>query len=154
MKIGIDYHGVITENPRFFARFTKAAIDKGIEIFVISGGLKKDVEAYLKEHNILYIGIFALLDYFKAKNMVTFYEDGSFFVANDVWNRAKANYCRQNGIDVHIDDSMLYGAYFQTPFCLYSGKKEECTMIKHQISVDFNQPAEKVLEDLLQALSV
>ena len=152
MKIGIDYHGVINANPDFFKDFCKQALNQKLEIFVISGGSRKDVETYLKEHDILYSDIFSLLDYFKEKNMVTFYEDGSFFVPNDLWNRAKANYCFKNNIAVHIDDSLIYGAYFNTPFCLYSLAHEHCTFIKKNIAINFEQPAKKVLEDILSAL--
>lgn len=153
MKIGIDYHGVINRDPKFFAAFTKEAVKKRVEIFVVSGGARKDVEAYLKEHDISYNGIFSLLDYFSERNMVTFYEDGSFFVENEIWNRAKAKFCFDNKIDVHIDDSMLYGAYFQTPFCLYSPQGQNCTMIKKNISIDFSKTPDAVLEDLIEEVS-
>ncbi len=154
MKIGIDYHGVTNANPIFFAEFTKEAKKKNIEIIIISGGAKVDVEAYLKRYGIVYTDIFSLLDYFKEKRMVTFYEDGSFFVPNEIWNRAKANYCYQNNIDVHIDDSMLYGSYFQTPFCLYSIERKTCHLIKKNIDIDFNQKPSDVLEDLIKQIKM
>ena len=152
MKIGIDYHGVVTANPDFFAQFSSAALNSGHEILIISGGSKKDVEKYLHEHNIAYSDIFSLLDYFNAKGLVTFYPDGSFFVQNELWNKAKAKYCLENDIAVHIDDSMLYGAYFQTPFCLYAPVQQKCTMIKKNVSVNFSQSPQKVFNDIISAL--
>ena len=152
-KIGVDYHGVINVNPDFFQKFNALAIKQNIDISVISGGHERDVRLYLEDHHILYNHIFSLLDYFTSKNMVTFYEDGSFFVANDVWNRAKARYCFENNIDVHIDDSMLYGTYFQTPFCLYSNTLKNCVLIKKNIQVRFDQSPQQVLKNLEQAYS-
>lgn len=150
-KIGVDYHGVISANPDFFQKFNALAIKQNIEVTIISGGDEKDVRLFLLDHDIQYSHIFSLLDYFKKQNMVTFYEDGSFFVSNDVWNKAKARYCFENNIDVHIDDSMLYGAYFQTPFCLYSNVLQSCALIKKNIPIKFNQSPDQVLIDLQKA---
>ena len=152
MKIGIDYHGVINANPSFFSAFTKEAFKKDIKIVIITGGAKCDVETFAKVHDILYTDIFSLLDYFKGKNMVTFYEDGSFFVENEIWNRAKAKFCFDHQVDVHIDDSMLYGAYFQTPFCLYAHTKQKCALIKKNIVLNFTKTPDEVLKDLISAV--
>jgi len=93
-----------------------------------------------------------LLDYFEKRNLVTYYDDGSFFVPNELWNKAKAAYCKKEKIDVLIDDSMLYGSYFKTPFCLYNPHQTTCGLIKKNITIRFDQPAQKVLENLLNAL--
>ena len=153
MKIGVDYHGVINQNPDFFRIFNRLVLERCFELIVLSGGSAKDVEQYLLSKNIDYTSIFSVLDDFNAKNMVTFYDDGSFFVPNEIWNRAKANYCAQNHVDIHIDDSMLYGSYFQTPFCLYAPKVQRCTFIKKNITIDFKQPADKVLDALIKSLN-
>ena len=153
MKIGVDYHGVIKSNPAFFKTFNELVLKKGFELVVITGGQKKDVEQFLAKNNIPYTAIFSILDDFNVQNMVTFYEDGSFFVPNEIWNRAKAKYCFENNISIHIDDSMLYGSYFQTPFCLYAPTQEKCNLLKTNIRIDFNQAPEYVLDDLISALN-
>lgn len=148
MKIGIDYHGVISSDPEFFKKFTAAALKKNHSIVVLSGASVQDVKAYLEAHQISFSSVYSLLDDFKNRGLVQFYEDGSFFVNNDIWNRAKAKFCFENKIDVHIDDSMLYGAYFQTPFCLYAKNPARCTFAKKNLTINFNQLPEKVLSDL------
>ncbi|MBR2299419.1 MAG: hypothetical protein IJ870_02450 [Alphaproteobacteria bacterium] len=153
MKIGVDYHGVINAQPDFFRRFNELALEKGFELVVLSGGSKKDVETFLLKNKIPYTSVFSILDDFNAKNMVTFYEDGSFFVPNEIWNKSKAKYCLEHHVDVHIDDSMLYGSYFQTPFCLYAPTQEKCNLLKTNIRVDFNQAPECVLDDLIKLIS-
>ncbi len=153
LKIGVDYHGVITADPTFFKTFNATAIKKGFEIYVVTGGTAKEVEKYLAENEIPTSHIFSLLDYFKQRNLVTFSEDGSFRVPDMIWDNAKANFCIKQKIDIHIDDSMTYGLHFQTPFCLYSLQNQKCRLIKHNIPIDFNKPAEKVLRDIEDALS-
>ena len=116
MKIGIDYHGVINSNPEFFKKFADSALKENHRIVILSGSSADEVETYLTTYQIPFSEIYSLLDDFKSRGLVQFYEDGSFFVNNDIWNKAKAKYCLEHKVDVHIDDSMLYGAYFQTPF--------------------------------------
>ena len=56
MKIGIDYHGVITTNPEFFEKFTASALSRKHRIVILSGGSAKDVENYLTDHKISFFG--------------------------------------------------------------------------------------------------
>lgn len=153
-KIGIDYHGVIDANPSFFKVFNQKAIKKGDKIYVLSGGGKEDVQAYLQQNQIPYTHIFSLLDYFRQKNLVTFFDGGRFFVESNLWDKAKAEYCFNEHIDIHIDDSPLYGQYFRTPFCLYELKSNQCCDLKNNISIDFNCSADAVLESLHEKLNL
>jgi len=152
LKISIDYHGVITSNPAFFKTFNQIALNKNIEIIVLSGAQSIDVKSYLEKNQIPYSCVWSLLDYFKQKNLVSFNDDGSFHVADDIWDKAKARYCKEQNINLHIDDSMLYGLYFQTPFCLYAPSIQKCQILKKNIPIDFNQSAQKVLDDMIKAL--
>ena len=34
-----------------------------------------------------------------------------------VWDQVKAEYCRNNEINLHIDDTLIYNDFFTTPFC-------------------------------------
>ena len=110
LKIGLDFHGVITDNPEYFKVFANEALRRGYEIHVISGGPD----------------IFAIVDYYDARGCVTFYENGEFKVPDKLWNCAKAAYCDENGINIHIDDTMSYSEGFTTPFCFYDVKTRHC----------------------------
>ena len=33
---------------------------------------------------------------------------------DDIWNQTKAKYCEKHNIDLHIDDSPIYGQYFKS----------------------------------------
>lgn len=72
IKIGLDFHGVITKHPEYFSEFCRCALSRGYEIHIITGGPQKVVEEYLRKHQILYTVIFAILDFYDAKGDVDF----------------------------------------------------------------------------------
>ena len=152
IKIGIDYHGVITANPDFFRKFNKYAIENNCLIYIISGGHKKDIEAYLNKHTIAYSVIWSTLDYYDDLQKVEYFDDGTFKVDDTLWDKAKAWYCVQNDIDIHIDDSVVYGKYFTTPFCLYNILEKKCLINDEYIS--FNQTPEHVLNNILKTIFI
>lgn len=156
IKISIDYHGVLTENPLFFKKFNTMAIGCGYEIYIVSGGHQKDIEEFVDTHQIPYTRIWSVVDHFERLKLVQYYPDGSFYVSDKLWNKAKAEYCLKNQISCHIDDSWLYGKYFDTPFCLYNGRKKNCLFTKTEktLSINFRLKPEKVLKDLVELMSV
>jgi hypothetical protein len=119
MKIGLDFHGVIDAMPEFFSFFTKAMISAGAEVHIITGGATEDDKKLLKEHNIQYTHIFSITDYHKEKGTKTTKphpKHGFMMVSDEEWDRTKGDYCRREGIDLHIDDTTVYNEYFTTPF--------------------------------------
>lgn len=152
LKIGIDYHGVITDNPVFFKEFNTLALQKGIRIYILSGGRQAEIKEYLSAHQIPYSEIFSILDFYDAQNKVTFLADGSFKVDDELWNKAKAQFCLERGIAFHIDDSPLYGETFETPFCLYDNRTQSCQ--NTGIFIDFKKSPPDVLEQILQHIAV
>lgn len=150
IKIGIDYHGVITANPNFFKDFNKYAIDNNCQVHIISGGHKEDIKKYLVEKQIDFSTIWSMVDFYDTLNKVKYYDDGSFKVDDVLWDSAKAWYCAQNNIDFHIDDSVIYGKYFTTPFCLYNILEKKCLI--NERYVDFTLSPAQVLRDILDEL--
>lgn len=128
LKIGLDFHGVITDNPEYFKAFSELAVKEGHEIHVISGGPKETITQFLNRWGIKYSDIFAIVDYYDAKGCVTFFENGEFKVDEKLWNCAKAAYCEENHIDIHIDDTIRYSEGFKTPFCFYDVRTRHCSI--------------------------
>lgn len=143
LKIGVDFHGVITSAPSFFRDFNGLALRRGHEIHVVSGGPYLVERDFLNSWQIGYTEIFALVDYFAGRGKVTYFNNGNFKVPDELWNRAKAEYCRQNNIAIQIDDTAMYGTYFSTPFALYSASEHNCR-IGGQI-IDFSSSPEQSL---------
>ena len=147
IKIGLDFHGVITANPEFFSAFTREAIRREYEIHILTGGPGDVVRCLLDDWNISYTTIFAILDFYEHLGEVKHFSNGEFKVADALWNTAKAKYCAENGIDFHIDDSKAYAKWFITPYCLYKGKEQEC-YVKDNQKIDFSGHAIEALDEI------
>lgn len=138
-KIGIDFHGVISNEPDKFKVFCHEIRKKGVLVYIISGGPEKDIVKYLDKYGVEYDKVWAIFDHYDKQGKVTRFKDGSFQVPTELWNKAKAEYCMQEGIAFHIDDSTVYGKYFDTPYCLYDTFNGACALNKGE-QVDFRKP--------------
>ncbi len=113
-RISIDFHGVIDTNPKYFSDFTKIMSENCIEIFILTGGedtpkMRKDLEDY----GIRYHHFISIVDYRRDQGIEVVYKDGLPWMDDHAWNSAKADYCYTNHIDLHIDDTEVYGEFFQ-----------------------------------------
>ena len=132
-KIGVDFHGVINTKPDFFRKFCREALKIGLEVYIISGGPRETILAYLNQYQIPYTKLWCIFDYYEQRHQVEFYDDGSFHVDDELWNKAKAEYCKEQNICIHIDDSVIYGREFATPYCRYDEKANSCVLNGQQI---------------------
>lgn len=146
-KIGIDFHGVINSNPLFFRDFIDYALAQNIEVHIISGGPKETITRYLEENNIRYSVLWCIYDYYENSGQVTYFSDGSFHIQDDLWNLAKADYCKQQGICIHVDDSTIYRSKFTTPYCLYNEQDKTCAV--NGETIDFSEHPQDALNKLL-----
>ncbi|MCM1323882.1 MAG: hypothetical protein NC218_06950 [Acetobacter sp.] len=142
-KIGIDFHGVIDAQPELFAAFCREIRKLGVQVYIISGGPEKDVARCLQEHRIEYDGLWAILDYYETQGKVQRFDDGSFQVPTELWNRAKAEFCAREGIKFHIDDSPVYGKYFASSYCQYNMANDVCAL-EDGVEIDFKETTEAV----------
>lgn len=147
IRIGLDFHGVVDKYPEYFKDFTHKAKEKGIEIYIITGGPERVVAEYLRNYGICYKEIFAILDFYDAQGQVEYFPNGEFKVPADLWNTAKGEYCARHKIDIHIDDSHEYADWFSTPFCFYDADNKKCT-IGNTISIDFSKEPEETLSEI------
>ncbi len=150
-KIGIDFHGVITVSPSFFREFSELAYAHGHEIYIISGGPYIVVRNFLDTWKIRYQHIFSLIDHFSSKGQVEYFSNGNFKVPDNLWDQAKAEYCRENGIDIQIDDTASYGIYFDRPFCYYDSQRRCCEISGRHI--DFNKSPRETLSSIEEFLA-
>ncbi len=122
IKIGIDFHGVITDNDKMFRMFAQTIMMAGGEIHVITGARKEMYDKQCAEWAIdmPYTKFFSISDYHIDKGTDVDLSNPDFpKMDTDIWDRAKAKYCADNEIDIMIDDSPHYGEYFTTPYMLY-----------------------------------
>lgn len=147
LKIGLDYHGVIDLNPKYFAEFCTKAKQRNHDIYIITGGPKTLVDYNLKKNHVLYDMCFAVSDYYQAKNKIIQKTTGEFIVPDNLWNMAKADFCRRSHINIHIDDSLKYINWFSTPYCYYD-KNTNKGYISPGLEINFNNSAEDVLHKI------
>ena len=117
MKIGIDLHGMINYQPKFFSDFAKAILAAGGEIHVMTGShITLALEKELKNYGIEWTRLFSIADYYKDKPGIEMWYDkeGRPWVSEELWNQAKAIYAEEEELDLVMDDTSVYGDYFKT----------------------------------------
>jgi hypothetical protein len=123
-KIGLDLHGVIDSIPGFFQFLSTSVVNSGGEVHIITGGSwSKDLEDELNKYGVKWTHKFSVYDHLIQKNINVVGEykfpDGTIQkrFEDGHWDMVKAEYCKENGIDLHIDDTLIYNEHFETPFC-------------------------------------
>jgi hypothetical protein len=119
VKFGFDIHGVIDAMPDTFAELTKTLVAAGHEVHILTGSMwKPEIEDQLKGYGVVWTHKFSISDYRIAQNPdgVTFDENGNPWMPADLWDSAKSEYCRENEISLHLDDTKRYNDFFTTPF--------------------------------------
>ncbi len=151
IKIGLDFHGVINNNPAYFRDFNREAMTQGWEIHIITGGPYEKVEAYLKNKKIPYTRLFAVFDFYNRQGLAEVRADGEFKIEKKLWDSAKAEYCLKNGISLHIDDSLEYGKNFLTPYCTYDAGNKNCRLDENNL-LDLKAPVKETLSNIAHFL--
>ena len=147
MKLGLDLHGVIDACPELFShlshllRHGEYFPHKGIyvknEVHIITGSsITSQIKDQLKEYQIWYTHLFSITDYHtqiferlpdnhpeKELHRVTWDAQGRPWMDSNIWDKTKADYCAENKIDLHLDDTEKYGHFFTTPFSKFNSKK-------------------------------
>jgi len=121
MKIGIDIHGTIERFPKFFSILIKVLRKIKVEIHITTGVEKRFAWKELKRLEIEYDYLFSIVEYHKKiGTLILWDENNRPWIDEYLWNRTKGDYCKINKINLHIDDSLVYGKYFSTPYVNFS----------------------------------
>lgn len=126
MKIGIDIHGTIDTDPEAFSiLIKKLRKDAKAEIHITTGIKAVAAVEKLKDFGIEYDHLFSITDYHESiGTKVVYDENGDPWIEEETWNRTKADYCKRENIDLHLDDSPLYGEYFTSGTMYIQFEKE------------------------------
>ena len=116
MKIGLDLHGVVNDMPDAFKFITESIIKNGGEVHILTGSTTKKAYVELSllgfEYGKHYTHIMGLPNYLSNKGckVIGFnkeFQNNEF--STEDWNKAKAIYCSENKINLHLDDTIEYG---------------------------------------------
>ncbi len=116
MKIAIDLHGTITKYPESFKIMIDIAIDAGHEVIILSGAPEVDVEDELSELGVhRYHRILSVVDWLLRRSDVDMWlnKQGSWETDEKIWWSSKAIICKQEQIDILIDDKVGYKPGFE-----------------------------------------
>lgn len=142
IKLGIDVHGVMDDDPDSIKRALEACINTGFyEVHVISGPPAGQVQAELEtlsyQEGVHYQKLHTIVDFLKESDAEMWLDDKKTWWASDEdWWSAKAKICEKYGIDIMIDNTTHYEPYFKntkTKFWLYA-RKEKVNTIKGSTS--------------------
>jgi hypothetical protein len=126
-KIGFDIHGVISTDPELFRELSKAFKSQGYEIHIITGprleipyktktGNYNSVKEELDDYGIIYDELFSVLDYNISLGVDAWEDENGWWTSDESWNKTKGEYAKRENLDLHIDDTKIYGEHFTTPF--------------------------------------
>lgn len=122
-KLSLDIHGVIDSMPEFFAFLSSSVVNSGGELHIVTGGSWTDeLEAQLTNYGVKWTHVFSVYDHLIESGAPSYGEvqfpDGTIQKKfdNKTWDDVKGDYCRDNGISLHIDDTLIYNDTFTTPF--------------------------------------
>ncbi len=119
-KLGIDWHGVLDAIPEEMAWLSRAICSSGGEVHIITGmSWNEDCEKQLRAWNIEWTHHFSIIDYHienKTPQSGWHEKFNMPAISDEYWDRTKADYCRKHNISLHLDDTLIYGEYFTTPF--------------------------------------
>lgn len=119
MKFAFDVHGVIDSHPEAFSVIIDSLLQCGHEVHILTGRAYKPAERELKNMGIKYTTLFSITDYHESIGTSVEYEDeDNPWIDDELWDRTKADYCREHNIDICFDDTERYAQHFSTPFFL------------------------------------
>lgn len=126
MRLGLDFHGVITADPTSFSLMTRRLEEAECEVHIVTGSrITEALKEQLKTYGIYYTHLFSISDYHHGLGTpMTGYDEHQPKIDAEIWNRTKADYCAKHQISIHIDDSEVYGQHFTTPYALYKKRSD------------------------------
>lgn len=120
IKIGLDIHGVVTQNPKLWAWLTKVIVEAGGEVHIMTGRSFKTVMPRIEKLGLTYTSIFSITDYLleQGEPVIKKEDEDNLWFDQKVWNKIKGMWAKKLGLDITFDDSIEYAEHFDSPFAL------------------------------------
>jgi len=114
LTLGLDFHGVIDTYPKKFGELSRVLMMTGNSVYIITGAKNTpELRVSLDEFGVVYTDILSIVDFHLNKGTtITYDSEGNPWLDESVWDRTKADLCKQYKVDLLIDNSTVYGKYF------------------------------------------
>lgn len=124
MRLGLDIHGVLDDNPEEFIKIADDFKEMGGDVYIITGSSHdEDLDEYLLKlsggRKFWDVLISVQDELAKKHEPAGINEHGRPYWPDEVWDRFKGDFCRENMINLHFDDTERYLQYFTTPVIHY-----------------------------------
>lgn len=127
MKIGLDLHGVIDDDPDMFKKVMTLMHLQDREVYIVSGPPKEDIIAELNElgfeKGVHYEEVYSIVDFLKESGVRMWQDERGRWWSNDEdWLSSKAKICDSLSLEYMLDDKEMYRPAFdsiKTKFVLY-----------------------------------
>ncbi len=126
LKVGLDIHGVITDDPDKYRLLAETIIRGGGEIHILSGSAIPNLKKELEKYKIPFTHIFSITTHHEDLGAKVEWIKGLPYMADELWDPTKAEYCKKHGVHFMIDDSPIYEIFFDkedTHYLKFGGKK-------------------------------
>lgn len=120
MKIGLDFDGVINKYYWILSPLTHLLLSHEQEVHILTGnrGTSRFLKDLEEKYGIAYTHFYSISDYHQMIGTpMTGYDQNNTWIEEDIWDRSKGIYAKKHALDLHFDDSPIYGNYFDTPYC-------------------------------------
>ena len=96
-------------------------IEDGTEVYVITGLARAEADKEIGHIiDLNRVNYFSIADYLEGRpDVKVTWVDGMPWADETAWNRAKADFCHEEGIDVLFDDSESYASTFDNIATVY-----------------------------------
>lgn len=113
-KISFDIHGVIDTFPEFFSHLSKVCKERNHKVYIVTGNMKTEkIIKELNSYDITYDEFFSVSDHLIYNgHEVHFKDEDHPYFDIELWNKTKGEFCKNEKIDIHFDDTEEYEKYF------------------------------------------
>ena len=114
MRLGLDFHGIVDKYPELFGTLSRIVMASGGQVYIVTGHrATPEFALSLEQLDIEYTEILSVIDFNQRHGVeVKYDENGNPWINEEIWNSTKADLCKRYNIDLHIDDSEVYGKFF------------------------------------------
>ena len=118
MIFTFDLHGVCDKDPGLFIKIMRQLKINNHIVGILTGEeITPTLTSQIKKLGLQYDLLLSIVSYHKSIGTKIEYinnDPRQPKIKDDIWDQTKAQICSIVGVNVHVDDSYIYGKYFRS----------------------------------------